>query len=303
MGYDNFSEVGILKASLFLAASLFGAFVPFSSSRAEASPQFSVNAASPGAIQFAGSGTAQFNNSIGTNNSFQVGSSTNLGVNASTSSTPEYGVSSKANLSLAGTSTLKQVLGTSGSANDGGQISGDFSTVERGSAETRGNMADLASSARASAEAKYGVDYERHGGNFQYDNERDWQEDYDYEYNRAYGAAAAGATRESYSDVTVYGIGSDAAVTASDKSVFSVEITSNSGTGAGSTATANGSAGSSGTSSFANQSQSSTASGFMQAFGGQTTGSVVPDWHYICNADLCPVSGNEDENGNPIPLK
>ena len=290
-----------MKRRLFIAASLFGTIASFSVSRAEASPQFTVTAASPGAIQFAGSGTAQFNNSIGTNNSFQVGSSTNLGVNASTSSTPEYGVSSKANLSLAGTSTLKQVLGTSGKENAGGQISGDFSTVERGSAETRGSMADWASSASASAEAKYGVDYESNSGNFQYNNEHEWQADYDREYNRAYGAAAAGATRDSYSDVTVYGIGSDAAVTASDKSVFSVEITSNSGDGAGSTATANGSAGSSlATSSFANQSQSSTASGFMQAFGGQTTNSMVGNQGMICTVDSCPVDGSEDDNGNPI---
>ena len=106
-------------------------------------------------------------------------------------------------------------------------------------------------------------------------SETEWQSNYDREYNRAYGAAAAGATRDSYSDVTVYGIGSDAAVTASDKTIFSVEINSNPVAVAGSTATANGSASSSlATSSFANQSQSSIASGFMQAFGGQTTSSM-----------------------------
>lgn len=265
-----------MKRNLLVAASLLGAVASISITRAEASPQFSVTAASPGAIQFAGSGTAQFNNSIGTNNSFQVGSSTNLGVNASTSSTPEYSVSSKANLALSGDSTLKQVLGTSGGAANGGQISGAFTTTERGSANTRGSMADWASSASASAEAKYGVDYESYSGNFQYNNEREWQADYDREYNRAYGAAAAGATRESDSNVTVNGIGSDAAVTASADSVFTVDIQSVSGQGAGSTATANGAAGSSlATSSFANQSQSSTASGFMQAFGGQTTNAII----------------------------
>ena len=77
-----------MKRNLLVAATLLGAIASFSTTRAEASPQFSVTAATPGAIQFSGSGTAQFNNSVGTNNSFQVGSSTNLGVNASTSSTP-----------------------------------------------------------------------------------------------------------------------------------------------------------------------------------------------------------------------
>ena len=68
--------------------------------------------------------------------------------------------------------------------------------------------------------------------------------------------------------MTVNGIGSDAAITAADTSKFDVQIAQNSGMNFGSTATANGSAGASlATSSFANQSNSSTASGFMQAFG------------------------------------
>ena len=69
--------------------------------------------------------------------------------------------------------------------------------------------------------------------------------------------------------MTVNGIGSDAAITAAQTSKFDVKIAQNSGMSFGSTATANGSSGASlATSSFANQSNSSTASGFMQAFGG-----------------------------------
>ena len=104
-----------MRKSLLVAASLTAAASATAFAEiAKAAPQFSVTAASPGAIQFTGSGTAQFNNSIGTNNSFQVGSSTNLGVNASASSTPEYGVTGIARLDLAGTTTMKQVIGTSG---------------------------------------------------------------------------------------------------------------------------------------------------------------------------------------------
>ena len=109
--YSRFLRLQPMKRNLLVAASLLGAVASFSITRAEASPQFSVTAASPGAIQFAGSGTAQFNNSIGTNNSFQVGSSTNLGVNASTSSTPSTEFSTE---SCAWGASLKQVLGTSG---------------------------------------------------------------------------------------------------------------------------------------------------------------------------------------------
>ena len=333
-----------MKKSLLVAASMVATLAGGSVlESAKASPQFTVTAATPGTISFQGSGTAQFNNSTGTNNSFQVGSSTNLGVNASTSSTAEYGVTGQAQLDLAGTTTLKQVIGTSGASNsktntatrahdvarsamsswsggsswsaentngyateaawqadydreysaaynnsytamnssetetgNTGTISGVFKTVETGSASNSSSLADWQKSASASAEAEYGADYENRSGTYQASTEVEWQAAYDAEYNRAYGSAAAGATRSSESEVTVNGIGSDASVQASDSSTFAVDISQNSGMSFGSTATANGSAGASlATSSFANQSQSSTASGFMQAFGGDTTTSSV----------------------------
>jgi uncharacterized protein YecT (DUF1311 family) len=154
------------------------------------------------------------------------------------------------------------------SANQSGTISGVFTTKETGSAISGGSLADFASSASASAEAEYGRDYENRRGTYTSSTEAEWQAAYDAEYNRAYGAAAAGAQRTSESEVTVNGIGSDASVTAATTSQFDVQITQNTGMNFGSTATANGSSGASlATSSFANQSNASTASGFMQAFG------------------------------------
>jgi hypothetical protein len=130
-------------------------------------------------------------------------------------------------------------------------------------------MADWSATASASADTKYGVDYENRNSTYSFSSEGAWQAAYDAEYNRAYAGAAAGAQRTSESEVTVNGIGSDAAVTAAETSKFDVQIAQNSGMNFGSTATANGSSGASlATSSFANQSNSSTASGFMQAFGG-----------------------------------
>ena len=302
------------------------------------SSQFTVAAPTAGAITFQGDGTAQFNNSLGTNNSFQVGSSTNLGVNASASSTAEYGVTAGATLDMGSDSVLKQVIGTSGnaqsktststaahevarnhmrsteigvewdrdvsgryssqgawqvaydteynntfsnaysnikskesSANQSGTISGVFTTKETGSATSGGSLADFATSASSSAEAEYGRDYANRTGTYTSSTEAEWQAAYDAEYNRAYGAAAAGAQRTSDSAVTVNGIGSDASVTAAQTSTFDVQIaqrTLGTGESFGSTATANGSSGASlSTSSFANQSNASTASGFMQAFG------------------------------------
>ena len=299
------------------------------------SPQFTVTAASAGSINFQGDGTAQFNNSLGTNNSFQVGSSTNLGVNASASSTSEYGVTAGATLDMGTDSVLRQVIGTSGnsqtktstataahevarnhmrstdigvdwtaennrgystkgewqvaydteynntfsnaysnikskesSANQSGTISGEFKTKETGSASTAGSLADFQASAKTEAERSYGSSYDSSSSNYSFSSAGEWQAAYDAEYNRAYGAAAAGAQRTSESEVTVNGIGSDASVTAATSSKFDVKISQNTGMNFGSTATANGSSGASlATSSFANQSNASTASGFMQAFG------------------------------------
>lgn len=84
--------------------------------KAQLNELFNIKANSAGILEFKGSGTAQFNNSIGTNNSFQVGSNTNLGVNASASSTPEYGVAGQAKLDLAGSTVLRQIIGTSGAS-------------------------------------------------------------------------------------------------------------------------------------------------------------------------------------------
>ena len=148
----------LMKKSLLVAAALFTATTATQLAQvAKASPQFKVTAASPGTIDFTGSGTAQFNNSIGTNNSFQVGSSTNLGVNASASSTPEYGVDGQARLDLAGTTTMKQVIGTSGNAQNTTNTATAASTVAHDVATKRANS--RAAEAQSSFDAEYGSSY------------------------------------------------------------------------------------------------------------------------------------------------
>ena len=264
-----------MKKSLLIAAALTltSATALIEPSHASgSSPQFTVTAASAGSINFQGDGTAQFNNSLGTNNSFQVGSSTNLGVNASASSTAEYGVTAGATLDMGAESVLKQVIGTSGnsqtktstataahevarnhmrstdigvdwtaennrgystkgewqvaydteynntysnaysnikskesSANQSGTISGVFETKETGAATTSGSMADWGASASATADAKYGRDYQNQSGSYSFTSEAEYQAAYDAEYNRAYAGAAAGAQRTSESEVTVNG--------------------------------------------------------------------------------------------------
>lgn len=151
-----------------MAAALIGAtgLVLGSSAKAD---MFSITASSPGAVTFSGQGTAQFNNSLGSNNSFQVGSSTNLGVNASASSTPEYGVTAGAALELGGTTTLKQAIGTSG--NDASQTR----THER--AHTRAN--------ERVSEQGFGVSYDA-GNSNGYASEGEWRVARDSAYSNAY---------------------------------------------------------------------------------------------------------------------
>lgn len=99
--------------NLLLAAALLTTAAP-----AMANPVhlFSINTANPRSIDFKGTGTANFNNSTGTQNNFNVGSSTNLGVNGSINATRDYGGTSDGTLQLAGTSVMQQTIGTSGNA-------------------------------------------------------------------------------------------------------------------------------------------------------------------------------------------
>ena len=337
-----------MKKSLLIAAGLltFGISAALTP-KVNANGTFNVVAGQPGTISFTGSGTAQFNNSLGTNNSFQVGSSTNLGVNANVSSTNGYGVGSTADLQLAGSSQLQQVIGTSGTTSEridtqaheaaseymsswevefgvkadyasngyaserewqvaydreynsqyssaressqatassnasSGTISGSFKTIEAGTAQASGNASDWGTAAESAAIVEVGAkaDYAASG----YESEAAWQSAYDQSYNAAYANASAASNRYSDSTVVVNGIGSDANVYVeggsgeTQGSNFNVDIgvlttvNDNGDTISASTSstdTASGSAGASlATSSFANQSTSSTASGFLQAFG------------------------------------
>ena len=149
------------------------------------SSKFNINSTKPGNIQHQGEGTAQFNNSIGTNNNFQVGSSTNLGVNASASSTPEYGINSQARLDLASTTTLTQVIGTSGASQSTTDTAKAAYAVAHEAASTRAHSRGL--EVQRTWEASNGGSYANSSG---YSSEGAWNADrkaaYDVEYNNTY---------------------------------------------------------------------------------------------------------------------
>ena len=175
-----------MKKNLLIAAGLltFGVSSTLTS-EIKAEDMFQVTASSPGTVNFSGSGTAQFNNSLGTNNSFQVGSSTNLGVNASVSSTTGYKVDSNASLGLTGDTTLKQVIGTSGTA--------DAASKTNTRAHTN------AMSAMSSWEGGASWDVDNNRG---YSSQGDWQAAFDREYNRQYTTALSDETATEVSNTS-----------------------------------------------------------------------------------------------------
>lgn len=283
-----------MRKPLLLAAALSSAVAcavfGSSASAQTAAPDFAIDATQQGKVDFSGSGTAQFNNSLGTNNSFQVGSATSLGVNASASSTPEYAVTSTATLNLDNATNLTQTIGTSGVGNS------KTATNTRAHDVTRNSMYESG----WTAEWESGRDYNGRT----YDSQSAYESAYNAEYNSTYQNAysnikgteststsdgtisgafttaeftnetetdtmPAGA-KNTESNVTVNGIGSTANIVAAGDSTFDTKILAGQGSDSvASTSTASGSAGASlSTVSLANQSQSTTASAFIQSFGG-----------------------------------
>ena len=166
-----------MRKPLLLAAALTSAVSFAVGSSPAKADDFNITASSPGSLSFTGSGTAQFNNSLGTNNSFQVGSATSLGVNASASSTKEYGVASTADLQLSGSSVLNQVIGTSGAGQSKTNTSTRAHDVSRSAMSGRSWERDWES----------GRTYtDRAGNTSTYDGQASYEAAYNAEYNAEY---------------------------------------------------------------------------------------------------------------------
>ena len=105
-----------MKRPLLVAAVLAAAPLMAGTAKADPLQMFNIVTPSAGVVNFSGTGTANFNQSLGTNNSINLGSSTNVGVNASASSTSDYTSSGSGTLDLDGSSRLQQTIGTATSA-------------------------------------------------------------------------------------------------------------------------------------------------------------------------------------------
>ena len=155
-----------MKRPLLIAALLAAPIAVGGAVKAEPLQMFNIQTPSAGVVNFSGTGTANFNQSLGTNNSFNVGSSTNLGVNASASSTSDYTSTGSANLDLAGTSRIQQTIGTATSAFN-------TQTVSDSAASSAANVAEdtVASSSTGESWSQSWEDSSSFGDNYTYHEE------------------------------------------------------------------------------------------------------------------------------------
>lgn len=152
-----------MKRPLLIAALLAAPIAVGGAVKAEPLQMFNIQTPSAGVVNFSGTGTANFNQSLGTNNSFNVGSSTNLGVNASASSTSDYTSTGSATLDLAGTSRIQQTIGTATSAFN-------TQTVSDSAASSAANVAEdtVASSSTGESWSQSWEDSSSFGDNYTY---------------------------------------------------------------------------------------------------------------------------------------
>ena len=119
-------------------------------------------------VNFTGSGTASFNNSLGTTNNVNLGSNTNVGVSASASSTSDYTSAGYAQLDLDGSSRMQQTIGTATQA---------FNTV---TAAESASVAASTAAFEAANSSKYGVEYTS-SYDAEYQREAGWEVNSNYD--------------------------------------------------------------------------------------------------------------------------
>ena len=187
-----------MKRPLLLAAVLAAAPLMTGTAKAEPVQMFNILTPSAGVVNFSGSGTAQFNNSLGTSNNVNLGSNTNVGVNASASSTSDYTSSGYAQLDLDGSSRMQQTIGTATQA---------FNTVTAAESASRSAHTSAFEKANSSSygveyTSSYDVTYAREAGwevNSNYQAENDNDGDSTAKYTRTYNGSVEYQSEASFS--------------------------------------------------------------------------------------------------------
>ncbi len=157
-----------MKRPLLLAAVLAAAPLMAGTAKADPLQMFNIVTPAAGVVNFSGTGTANFNQSLGTSNNVNLNSNTVVGVNASASSTSDYTSSGFAQLDLDGSSRLQQTIGTATQA---------FNTNT--AAEASARSAHTTAFERANS-SKYGVEYTS-SYDAEYQRESGWELNSNYD--------------------------------------------------------------------------------------------------------------------------
>ena len=171
-----------------------------------------------------------------------------------------------------------------------GIITADFSNTETGSAGAAlgALTASFEAGATAAANAAHGSTFET--SNYDSESEYDaaWEVEYQSAYSAAYSSANSALSRENTSTVEVKGLGSIAVVDTDHGTMFDAQTNMIDGIARDANGTASASAGANlATSSYANQSNATNTSAFIQAFSG---GQAAPG-----DLNITGVSGNSSD--------
>ncbi len=140
---------------------------------------FIINSVTPGALTFSGTGTATFNNAVGTSNQFNVGSNTNLGVSASISATKEFDGQALANFATTDGTSLMQANGTAS------QAANQVAVMEQASSSAR----TVANSSEWGSSYESGKQYNV-GGSLRTVSASEWKSGWESTYKTAYETAS-----------------------------------------------------------------------------------------------------------------
>ena len=185
---------------------------------------------------------------------------------------------------------LSAATATTSEVSDQGVITANFSNSETGNAVAALDAlsASFVAGAEAAADAKYGDTFVEDEWESRAEYDAAWASEYQSSYASAYSNANSSLQRENESTVEVSGLGSIAYINADTGSQFDAQTQMTSDVYRDANGTGSAGAGTSlTTSSYANQSNSTNTSAFIQAFGG---GAGAPG-----SLAITGVSGNSSD--------
>lgn len=281
-----------MLASALATSPLFAFAAITQASHATPDQMFVISTPSAGVVDYRGTGSATFTNTKGSTDSVTIGTNSSFGVSATGTNTSDYTSSASSTLDLAATTSLNHATGTATQAfnnkystsTTGTQLTDAISKITSvlttsSSGEGSNVLNDLKSSIEAQATAKAkavvgedkstagssGVDYSADQNAY----DAAYKAVYNEEYANAYSTVNNASTTTYKHDLGVTGIGTVTNIDAKESSTFSASTQRLDGstTMEGGTGSANAAMTNSNTT-FANTSETTSATAFAQAFNG-----------------------------------